>query len=126
DVIRALPEGIETVVGERGAFLSGGQRQRLGIARALYRDAGLLLLDEATSALDQRTETEFLGALGELRGARTVIMVTHRFRTVKNCDWLVLLEAGRIVDIGPFRDLMGRCRQFQELAASTTPTEGSR
>ena len=102
---RALPQGLDTRLGERGATLSGGQRQRLAIARALLKDAPLLLLDEATSALDASTEAEVQQALGALMAGRTVLVVAHRLSTVRASDRLVVLEHGRLVEQGSHAQL---------------------
>ncbi|WP_162789225.1 MULTISPECIES: ABC transporter ATP-binding protein [Sphingomonas] len=94
-----LPQGVETMVGERGARLSGGQRQRLGIARALYKRASVLVFDEATSALDSETEAAVMQAIDELPGDITIIMIAHRLGTLAGCDRIVVLEHGRIARI---------------------------
>ncbi|MBV9749792.1 MAG: ATP-binding cassette domain-containing protein, partial [Acetobacteraceae bacterium] len=99
--IRGLPQGYETVVGERGIRLSGGQRQRLAIARALLRQAPVLLLDEATSALDSHAELEVQRALLAAAGHRTVLAVAHRLSTVMDFDRVVVLQDGRVVEDGP-------------------------
>lgn len=96
DLIESLPDGIETVVGERGARLSGGQRQRIGIARALYHDPAVLVLDEATSALDLATESEVMQAVNALHGKKTILIVAHRLSTLENCDRLYKIERGNI------------------------------
>jgi ATP-binding cassette subfamily B protein len=101
DFIEALPNGLETIVGERGLKLSGGQRQRIAIARAFLRDAPLLLLDEATSALDGDSEEAIREALGRLMQGRTVIAIAHRLSTVRNFDRVVVLQAGQVVQDGP-------------------------
>ena len=101
EFVVALPQGYETVVGERGARLSGGQRQRIGIARAFVKDAPILLLDEATSALDSRSERRIQRALDRLMAGRTVVAVAHRLSTVAGFDRVVVLEGGRIVEDGP-------------------------
>jgi ATP-binding cassette, subfamily B, bacterial PglK len=101
EFVAGLPEGLETLVGERGVRLSGGQRQRIGIARALYHDPAVLVLDEATSSLDIATETEFMQSIGELRGAKTIVIVAHRLATVANCTRLYRLEQGRVAESGP-------------------------
>jgi ATP-binding cassette subfamily B protein len=95
--VAALPEGIFTVIGERGVRVSGGQRQRLGIARALYRQAPILVLDEATSALDERTEAQLVESLAGYCVDRTMIVVSHRPTTLALCDRVVVLEQGRII-----------------------------
>jgi ABC-type multidrug transport system fused ATPase/permease subunit len=100
EFIQSLPEGLETVVGERGIRLSGGQRQRIGIARALYHDPEVIVLDEATSALDGSTESEVMDAIDALKGSKTVIIVAHRLSTVENCDRIFRLEAGKLMETG--------------------------
>jgi ABC-type multidrug transport system fused ATPase/permease subunit len=97
EFVAGLPQGLETLVGERGIRLSGGQRQRIGIARALYHDPAVLVLDEATSALDTATERGVMEAVTALQGSKTVLIVAHRLSTVSNCDRLYRLEQGRIV-----------------------------
>jgi ATP-binding cassette subfamily B protein len=101
DFIDALPNGLATIVGDRGLKLSGGQRQRIAIARAFLRDAPLLLLDEATSALDGDSEEAIREALGRLMRGRTVIAIAHRLSTVRNFDRIVVLQAGQVVQDGP-------------------------
>jgi ATP-binding cassette, subfamily B, bacterial PglK len=93
--VAALPAGLETVVGERGARLSGAERQRIGVARALYHEPRLLVFGEATSALDGRTEAALIEALDASRGETTVLIVAHRLTSVRHCDRLVLLQAQR-------------------------------
>lgn len=95
--VESLPEGSNTIVGERGVRLSGGQRQRIGIARALYHDPAVLVLDEATSALDTETEAEVMAAVTDLQGKKTILIVAHRLSTVRHCDRLYRLDQGRIV-----------------------------
>lgn len=111
-----LPEGYGTVVGESGVRLSGGQRQRIGIARALYHDPQVLVFDEATSALDSVTERFVMEAITTLAKKKTMIFITHRFSTVRNCDWILLLEGGRVRDQGSFEDLLNRDERFRALA----------
>jgi ABC-type multidrug transport system fused ATPase/permease subunit len=108
DFVASLPEGLDTVVGERGVRLSGGQRQRIGIARALYHQPSVLVLDEATSSLDTETEHGVMQAVQALQGDKTVIIVAHRLSTVEYCDRLYRLDAGRIVDEGTFDEVMNR------------------
>lgn len=98
--VSELPEGLSTVVGERGIRLSGGQRQRIGIARALYHDPAVLVLDEATSSLDIETEREVMETVRALRGDKTLVIVAHRLSTVAYCDSLFRLEHGRVVEEG--------------------------
>ncbi|MEK7382147.1 MAG: ABC transporter ATP-binding protein, partial [Elusimicrobiota bacterium] len=98
EFVRGLPEGLQTLVGERGVRISGGQRQRLGIARALYHDPAVLVLDEATSSLDTATEYGVMQAVRALHGAKTILIVAHRLSTVAHCDRLYRLEKGRAVE----------------------------
>jgi len=98
--VNGLPNGLDTVVGERGVRLSGGQRQRIGIARALYHDPQVLVLDEATSSLDTETEYDVMQAVTALKNNKTLIIVAHRLSTVENCDCLYRLEKGRLVEEG--------------------------
>jgi ATP-binding cassette subfamily C protein len=117
DLIRDLPYGIDTPVGERGARLSGGQRQRLAIARALYADPAVLVFDEATAALDHQTEREVTAALDTLHGTRTLIVIAHRLSTVQSCDRLVFLQEGRVAAAGTYDDLL-RNAAFRAMAAT--------
>jgi ABC-type multidrug transport system fused ATPase/permease subunit len=103
--VATLPEGIDTLVGERGVRLSGGQRQRIGIARALYLDPDVLVLDEATSSLDNDTEKGVMEAVNQLHGRKTLIIVAHRLSTVAGCDELIKLEHGRIASSGRFAEV---------------------
>jgi len=98
--VRSLPDGLDTTVGERGIRLSGGQLQRIGIARALYRDPPVLVLDEATSSLDGATEAGVMEAVHALHGRKTVIIVAHRLSTIADCDLLVRMEDGRVLQTG--------------------------
>ena len=100
DFVASLPEGLDTMVGERGVRLSGGQRQRIGIARALYHDPAVLVLDEATSALDSATERGVMDAVAALHGTKTILIVAHRVSTVERCDRVYRLEQGQIVSDG--------------------------
>lgn len=98
--VKELPQGLETIVGERGVRLSGGQRQRIGIARALYHDPQVLVLDEATSSLDTTTERDVMNAVNALHGDKTLIIVAHRLTTVEHCDRLYRLEQGTVIEEG--------------------------
>ena len=108
DFIVALPQGYDTVIGERGQRLSGGQRQRLAIARALLKDAPILVLDEATSALDTESELLVQDALATLMKNRTSFVIAHRLSTIRRADAIIVLERGRIVEVGRHDDLLER------------------
>ena len=116
DFIRRLPDGYETQVGERGVTLSGGQRQRIAIARAILREAPLLLLDEATSSLDAESETLVQQALSELMRNRTSIVIAHRLATVQNCDRILVIDRGRIVEEGTHASLASSGGLYARLA----------
>jgi len=118
DVLTRLPEGLNTVVGDRGARLSGGQRQRIGIARALYRDPPILVLDEATSALDNETEREITRAIRDLRGSKTIIIIAHRLSTVAHCDQIVFLVDGGVRACGTYDTLIKECEEFRRFATA--------
>jgi len=113
---KELPLGYDTVVGERGVRLSGGQMQRIGIARALYRNPSVLILDEATSSLDGITENAILQSIESLAQQKTVIIIAHRFSTIKECDEIFLMENGRIVDFGDYDELLKRNLDFKKMA----------
>lgn len=115
EVVANLPNGVETIVGEKGFKLSGGQRQRLGIARALYREPDILLLDEATSHLDAHSEKEIQKAIEENIGKFTTIVIAHRLSTLKAMDKIVVLEKGRVVEMGSFDELLKRGKQFASM-----------
>lgn len=115
EFVESLPNGLDTVVGERGVRLSGGQRQRVGIARALYHQPDVLILDEATSALDNATEVEFMSAIDRLHGQKTILIVAHRLSTVEKCDRIAVMQRGEVVDIGPYTQLMARSPNFQAI-----------
>ena len=108
EFIERLPDGFDTVVGERGLKLSGGQRQRLAIARALLRDARIILLDEATSSLDSESEQSIQDALARLVQGRTVIAIAHRLSTLNSFDRIIVLEHGQIIEDGGSADLLRR------------------
>jgi ABC-type multidrug transport system fused ATPase/permease subunit len=115
-VQNSLPEGYDTIVGERGVRLSGGQRQRIGIARALYHDPQILILDEATSALDGATENAIMDAIHNLSQQKTVIMIAHRITTLRECNVIHVMEKGEIIESGTFNELMASNAQFSEMA----------
>ncbi len=104
--IEKLPHGYDTVIGDRGVKLSGGQRQRLAIARAIYRNSPILILDEATSHLDTESEMLVQKALANLMTGRTVIVIAHRISTIRRADKIVVLDRGRIVEIGTHEELI--------------------
>ncbi|HEX3382587.1 MAG TPA: lipid A export permease/ATP-binding protein MsbA [Paraburkholderia sp.] len=106
DTVQAMPQGIETLVGDNGMMLSGGQRQRLAIARAIYKDAPILILDEATSALDSESERHVQAALETLMKGRTTLVIAHRLSTIERADRILVMEAGRIVERGSHRELL--------------------
>lgn len=117
DFIRALPEGYASFLGERGVRLSGGQRQRISIARAMLKNPPLLLLDEATSALDAESERVVQAALEAAMQHRTTLVIAHRLATIQKADRIVVLDAGRIVDIGRHEELVARGGLYAKLAA---------
>lgn len=118
-IVSELPQGYDTIVGERGARLSGGQRQRLGIARALYHNPDILILDEATSDVDNLTEAAIGSALKSLAGTKTIIMVAHRLSTVRNCDTIHVMGAGGIITSGTYDDLL-RDPTFKSMVMGST------
>ena len=116
--VEGLPDGLDTVVGERGARISGGQRQRVGIARALYHRPEVLVMDEATSALDGQTERQFVEALEALQRDHTVLVVAHRLSTVRDCDALCVMENGRVVARGRYDELLATSAAFRSMAGA--------
>jgi len=115
-VTNDLPQGYETLVGERGVRLSGGQRQRIGIARALYRNPDILILDEATSALDNLTEQAVMDAVYNLGKKKTIILIAHRLSTVRDCDQIYYLEKGQVMAAGNYEELLASNPKFQLMA----------
>ena len=116
--INQLPEGLDTRVGENGTLLSGGQRQRLAIARALLKNAPILILDEATSALDNESERMIQSALSEVMKHRTTLVIAHRLSTIENADQVVVLDGGRVVEIGTHSELVERGGAYAALYRS--------
>jgi ABC-type multidrug transport system fused ATPase/permease subunit len=112
-----MPEGYDTIIGDRGVRLSGGERQRLAIARALLRDPRILLLDEATSALDTESERLVQAALEELMRDRTVLVIAHRLSTVQHADRILVFERGRIVQQGRHDELLASEGPYRRLHA---------
>jgi len=123
EFIRKLPQGLDTELGERGVLLSGGERQRIAIARAILRDPPVLLLDEATSALDAHNEQRVQKALDRLMQGRTSLIIAHRLSTVLTCDRIVVMENGRINDIGTHTELIAQGGLYAELARLQFDTE---
>jgi subfamily B ATP-binding cassette protein MsbA len=115
DFIRELPDGYDTIVGERGIFLSGGQRQRLAIARAVLADASVLVLDEATSALDAESERLVQKALANLTRNRTTLVIAHRLSTIRRADLIVVMERGRIIEMGKHEELLTQSGTYKKL-----------
>jgi len=125
DFVLSLPEGYDTIVGERGVRLSGGQLQRIGIARALYADPDVLIMDEATSALDGITEDGVMEAIDQLSRQKTIILVAHRISTLRDCDRIYLFDRGQLSASGTYRDLIAESKEFRAMAkvglGSSTP-----
>jgi len=115
EVVQSLPEGLETMVGERGASLSGGQRQRVAIARAFLKNAPVLILDEATSHLDALSENIVHKALNQLKINRTTLIIAHRLSTVRNADQIIVLDKGRIKETGTHKELFKNNGLYRKL-----------
>jgi ATP-binding cassette, subfamily B, bacterial len=126
DFITRLPDGYETVLGERGAHISGGERQRICVARAFLRDAPILILDEPTSSIDSKTEDVILDSLEDLMEGRTSFMIAHRLSTVRHADQILVMQDGRIVERGTHEDLVDRSGVYTELHKAQTKERGRR
>lgn len=105
-IVNVLPKGLKTHIGEQGSKLSGGQKQRIAIARALYHNAQILIFDEATSALDNETEKEITEAIETLIGSKTMIIVAHRYSTLKNCNRIIEMKDGKIINTMTYDQLI--------------------
>lgn len=115
EFIEQQPQGFDTMIGERGRTLSGGERQRLSIARVLLKDPPILILDEATSALDSATETSLLKALDEVTRQRSTLVIAHRLSTIKQADMILVMDAGRVIEMGTFDTLYAQGGRFTEI-----------
>ena len=115
DFAQDLPQGLDTVVGDRGTLLSGGQRQRISIARALLKDAPVLILDEATSSLDTESERHIQAAVDALVRNRTTLVIAHRLSTVEQADAIVVIDEGRIIEDGTHAQLLARGGVYAQL-----------
>ena len=115
--IRELPNGYDTVIGERGVTLSGGQRQRIAIARALITDPAILIIDDSTSAIDSQTEDEIQRAIRRVLEGRTTILITHRLSQIRWADKVVVLRKGEVIDVGSHEELMQRCGLYRRIFA---------
>ena len=116
DFINQLPNGVDTIIGERGVQLSGGQRQRIGIARSLYTDSKLIIFDEATSSLDGLTEEAVIQSINNIQNIKTVVIVAHRLASVKKCHQIYFIEKGKILDQGTYDELIKRNDLFRKMA----------
>jgi ABC-type multidrug transport system fused ATPase/permease subunit len=120
DMVASLPAGLDTLVGERGAMVSGGQRQRIAIARAIVRNPAILVLDEATSHLDSVSEQQVQQALSNAARNRTTIVIAHRLSTVRDADWIVVMDHGRVVEQGTWASLQAAQGAFERLVRGLT------
>lgn len=126
DFIMKLPQGYETVIGEAGGSLSGGERQRLSIARAMMKDAPIIILDEATANVDPENEKELMEAIDELTREKTVIMIAHRLKTVRNAGQILVVDKGRIVQRGTHAELVRQDGIYRRFIADREKAVGWR
>jgi len=115
EFVDEMPNGYETMAGQRGATLSGGQKQRITIARAILRDPAILIFDEATSQVDADSEKRIHEALEQFMAGRTTLMIAHRFSTIVSADMIAVMDEGRIVDTGTHDELVARCELYKQL-----------
>ena len=126
DFVRAMPDGYDTELGERGGKLSTGQRQRISIARAVLRDTPILILDEPTASLDAETERRVMANLGEWGRERVVFIITHRLSTIRNADQIAFLEDGVIKELGSHQQLLAQNGAYAEFVAAELGTDETR
>ena len=117
--VKTFEKNIHTSVGERGLQLSGGQRQRIGIARALYHNPAVLIFDEATSSLDGSTEKKIMNTIYSLRNNKTIILISHRIKTLKECDYIFFIKDGQITDKGVYNELFQSNTNFINMSELT-------
>jgi ATP-binding cassette subfamily B protein len=123
--VTQLPQGYETLVGERGVRLSGGQRQRIAIARALLGEPRVLILDDATSAVDSATEDRIQSAIERVRRGRTTFLITHRLALIRRADHVLVLRRGRLIDQGTHEELIDRCATYRRIFARAGRSGGT-
>ncbi|MGB1285156.1 MAG: ABC transporter ATP-binding protein, partial [Aggregatilineales bacterium] len=118
-----MPDGMETMVGEKGVMLSGGQKQRVAIARAIARDPAILVLDDALSSVDTQTAADILGDMRQVLNTRTSILIAHRMATVKDADWIVVMDEGRVIEEGTHDNLLAAQGHYHEMVARELNTD---
>ena len=124
DFIRALPDGYQTVLEEGGSSLSGGEKQRISIARAILKDSPIIIMDEATAALDAENEHEILAAIEALTRNKTVIMIAHRMKSIRNADHIIAIRDGRVVQEGSPKELAERDGLYREFLRTREESSG--